>query len=426
MSDLRAKLDALAKQSNLMKGSDWRTKHEAMQQRREAGEFEIDKIVPGTTSKIESLGGFHLVRTEYPLDTQHGDTLLAYALDASGETIGLAACDDELESFDARSAVFVDTETTGLSGGTGTVAFLIGAGYFQDDSFVIEQCFMRDYDDEEAMLTYLDGLFRNAETIVTYNGKSFDVPLMRTRFIQNRIPFRLDAAAHLDLVHTSRRLWRDRLRDCSLGNIERHILGIQREGDVPSHEIPRLWLDYLRTRDARKLDRVFYHHQTDIVSLAALTGWIGRAFQDEFGPAFDHASDRFAAARLYYRRGQYAEACACAKQLLESASERGVRCNALELIGFSYKRLEQWDAMERAWLEFVEEFPKHLVARVELAKHLEHRAKNYDEAERHCTEMLRLIGTRSELGRTIARDEIAAEDFRKRLDRIRRKRARTP
>ncbi len=421
MSDLRAKLDALVTQSNVMKGSDWRTKHDALQKQRDSGEFEIDQIVPGATTEIESLGGFHLVRTIVPLDTKHGEADLAHALDTSGETIALAACDDDLDSFDTKSAVFVDTETTGLSGGTGTVAFLIGAGYFDGDTFVVEQCFMRDYNDEEAMLTYLDTMFRRFETIVTYNGKSFDVPLMRTRFIQNRIPFRLDSAIHFDLVHAARRLWRDRLRDCSLGNIERKILGVKREGDVPSHEIPRIWLDYLRTRDARKLDKVFYHHQVDIVSLAALTGWIGRAFQEESGPAFDHDSDRFAAARLYYRRGEYEQARTCAEQLLETASERGVRCNAYELIAFSYKRLENWDAMEYAWTQFIAEFPKHLVARVELAKHLEHRARNYSEAERHCEEMLQYLDTRSSLGRSRAHDDVAAEEMRKRLERIRRK-----
>ncbi len=424
MSDLRAKLDALAAHSNLMKGSEWRAKHDALQERRDAGEFEIDKVVSGTTTEVESLGGFHLVREVIPLETKHGDADLATALDASGETIALASCDDDLEAFDAKSAVFVDTETTGLSGGTGTVAFLIGAGYFEDNSFVVEQCFMRDYDDEEAMLTYLDALFRRFETIVTYNGKSFDVPLMRTRFIQNRIPFRLDAAVHFDLVHAARRLWRDRLRDCSLGNIERNILGVQREGDVPSHEIPRMWLDYLRTRDARKLDRVFYHHREDIVSLAALTGWIGRAFQDDTGTGFDHASDQFSAARIYYRRGQYDQACTCAEQLLEASPEPGVRCNAFELIGLAHKRLKNWDAMERTWLQLVEEFPQHFVARVELAKHLEHRAKDYAEAEKHCEAILAFLETRTSLGRARPHDDVAAEEIRKRLERIRGKRSR--
>jgi len=424
MSDLRAKLDALVTQSNVMKGSDWRTKHDALQKQRDSGEFEIGNVVPGTVTEVESLGGFHLVRTKTPLDAKHGDIDLAHALDASGETIALAACDDELESFNPTSAVFVDTETTGLSGGTGTVAFLIGAGYFEGDSFVVEQCFMRDYDDEEAMLTYLDTLFRRFETIVTYNGKSFDVPLMRTRFIQNRIPFRLDATIHFDLVHAARRLWRDRLRDCSLGNIERNILGLQRQGDVPSHEIPRMWLDYLRTRDARKLDRVFYHHQIDIVSLAALTGWISRAFQDESHAGFDHAADQCAAARLYFRRGQYQEACNCAEQVLAESSDHSVRSRAYELIGFAYKRLERWDVMEHAWLQFIEEFPRHFVARVELAKHLEHRAKNFAEAENHCVAVLEYLNTREALGRAAGRDETVETEIKRRLDRIRRKGAR--
>ncbi|MBI5093417.1 MAG: ribonuclease H-like domain-containing protein [Candidatus Hydrogenedentes bacterium] len=276
MSDIKDRIQSLLRNhQGLMAGSDWRVRLEELSRQREAGEFEIDKVVPG---ELRGEGDDHFYHTQqdFPLDYLQGDIHLGSALEAIPEHIALAACDPDLDGFDPSTAVFVDTETTGLSGGTGTMAFLVGVGYFTGDCFRLEQCFMRDFDEEEPMLRYLDGLFARAEAVVTYNGKSFDLPLLRTRFISNRIPFRLDSAVHFDLLHASRRFWKQRLRDCSLGNVERVVLGVQRLGDVNSAEIPEIWFDYLRTRDARKLERVFYHHKHDILSLAALTGWLSR------------------------------------------------------------------------------------------------------------------------------------------------------
>jgi len=151
-------------------------------------------VMSGADFRAKAEDGFYLVRSDFPLDTAHGTMTLGSALDAEARHIAVSANDEELQAFDPETAVFVDTETTGLMGGAGTVAFLIGVGYFTDGVFRLDQCFMRDYDDEEPMLRYLNGLFKEAETLVSFNGKSFDLPLMRTRFITNRIPFRLDSA----------------------------------------------------------------------------------------------------------------------------------------------------------------------------------------------------------------------------------------
>ena len=325
-----------------------------------------------------------------------------------------------------KNLIFIDTETTGLAGGTGTVAFLIGLGYFTDDAFRLEQCFMRDFDDEEPMLAYLDNLLKRFETVVSYNGKSYDIPLLRTRFIFNRIPFRLDSIMHFDLVHASRRFWKDRLGSCTLGNVESAILGIKRHGDVPGYEIPEIWFEYLRTRDATELKKVFYHHKMDILSLLTLTAQLSRLLDVPDGKGFEHAQDRLSLLRLHFRQKRFDQVPTLAKELLDTEAESTIRRECLELLAFSYKRLQEWQKMEDTWEAFLKEFPKDLVARLELAKHHEHRTRNLPRAKKICRDTIQFLETRLELGRDTDLDEWKIEAFKKRLKRIQRKLGKSP
>ena len=417
MADVQDKLRALLGTRGVMSGADFRVQAEEVQRRREAGEFEIDRVVPG-----EVIGdpeeGFYLVRSDFPLDTAHGTMTLGSALDAEARHIAVSANDEELQDFDPKTAVFVDTETTGLMGGAGTVAFLVGAGYFADGVFRLDQCFMRDYDDEEPMLRYLDGLFKNMDTLVSYNGKSFDLPLLRTRFITNRIPFRLESAMHFDLVHAARRFWKKRLGDCSLGNIERAILGIERHGDVAGAEIPQLWLDYVHTRDARKLGPVFYHHKMDILSLAALTGHLSKTLEAPRGEGFEHNEDRLSLIRIHFNQKRYGEVLELADRLMGDTDEQGLVCECLEMVGFAAKRRQEWLRMEEAWTLLADMAPHHVVARHELAKHYEHRRRDLPAAERVCQGAIEYLETQGALYET----EIPAlAPLRHRLERIQRK-----
>ena len=418
MSDLRDKLQQLLERQGVMRGAEWRRKTEELAQRRASGEFEIDRIVPGEVVGDAS-EGFYLARTDFPLDTAHGNITLGEALLALPEHVALSANDTDLRDFTPETAIFLDTETTGLAGGSGTVAFLVGAGYFDGTSFRLEQAFMRDFDDEEPMLRYLDRLFRGRDTVVTYNGKSFDIPLLRARFIQNRMPFRLDSALQYDLLHAARRFWKRRLGDCGLTNIEREVLAVRRHGDVPSAEIPELWLNYLRTRDARALQSVFYHHKMDILSLAALTARLSQSLTLPQGLGFDHMEDRLSLVRLHFLQKHYREVMEHGQRLLEEEAESAIRCECLYLMGMASKRLKQWPQMEDAWTQLLAERPRDLVARLELAKHFEHRARNLLEAERLCAETVELFETRGIPGS----DEPlpGLEGFRARLERIQRK-----
>lgn len=416
-------LDSLLSIPGALKRTDWRQKLETLRLERESGEYEIDRVVRGDVVG-DTDRGFFLVHETYPLDTRQGAIDLGAVLHVSGEHIALSGSDNTLKEFDPRKALFIDTETSGLAGGTGTVAFLIGVGYFTDDGFRLDQCFMRDFDDEEPMLEYLAEIFRGKEAVVSYNGKSFDLPLLRTRFIQNRIPFRLDTALHFDLLHAARRFWKRRLGACNLGNVEREVLGIEREGDVPSYLVPQMWFDYLRNRDARPLEGVFYHHRMDILSLVALTGWLSRCLAPPNGEGFAHTEDRLSLVRVYFNQRRYEDVVAQGQLFIAEEHAAGLRGECLEMIAVACKRLRDFSRMQDMFARLVEEDPGNLHARWELAKHYEHRVRDLEQAERICAEAISQLDTRAALGCGTAATENMRASFEHRLSRIRAKRGR--
>ena len=420
MSDIKSKLLDMLAGKGVMRGSEWRDRLARIEAERQSGAHEIDKVVPGRAVTTET-GAFYHVCENHPLEFRQGAVSLRAALDAQPEHVALAGCDAELGGFNPRTTLFIDTETTGLAGGAGTVAFLIGAGRFQDDCFQLEQCFMRDFDEEEPMLDHLTGLFEQCETVVSYNGKSFDLPLLRSRFIANRRRFPLENAVHYDLLHAARRFWKLRLKDCSLGHVEEAVLGLQRQGDIPSALIPQIWLDYLRDRDARKLGRVFYHHKMDILSLAALTGLLGHALAAPHGEGFEHAEDRLALMRIHFRQKRYADAAENGRRLLTSSPPERVRRECLWLTALSLKRLGRYSEMAKHLDELLRQAPRDFDARRELAKYYEHRARDLARAERLCVETLQLLDTCEALGRAAGFGAGQREAFSHRLQRVRGK-----
>ncbi len=418
MADVRGKLNFLEilGKHGVMTGAQWRADLQRVEEERLAGNYEIGSVVNGSAVGENGLS-FFLAREEFPLDTRHGECALGDALAAAGKHISLSANDAELVDFDPRTTVFIDTETTGLAGGTGTVAFLVGVGYFTEATFRLDQCFMRDYDDEEPMLRFLAEPFRNAKTLVSYNGKSFDLPLLRTRYIANRIPFHLDGAMHFDLVHASRRFWKKRLQNCTLGNIEREILGVERECDIESYLIPQIWLDYLYSRDARRLREVFHHHKFDILSLVSLTASLSRRLGCPDGQGFEHQEDQVSLVRVHFQQRRYEDVLRLSDGFAAVITEEHLRRESLEMRGYAGKRLQQWEVMEDAWRRLVTEFPNHMEARAELAKHYEHRARDLGEARRICAEGVQLLETR----RALTPHLIQAghlDELRRRLERI--------
>jgi uncharacterized protein len=229
----------------------------------------LEDVAPGRPHE-NARGTCFLSDVDLPLEHHHGDVALSRLHTADADSVRILAAELEPLAFDLAGTVFLDTETTGLAGGSGTAAFLIGIGFIDGDRFRVRQYFMRDYHEEPAQLLALAQDLAPFKSIVTFNGKMFDVPLLEARFALQRARFPLSEVPHLDLLHPARRLWKARLASCRLQSLERALLRVQRHGDVPGDEIPHIYFDYVRRRDPRALARIFHHNRLDILSLAAL------------------------------------------------------------------------------------------------------------------------------------------------------------
>ena len=292
-----------------------------------------------------------------------------------------------LRGLNYRQALFLDTETTGLAGGTGTVAFLIGLGWFEGDGFVTRQLFARDYAEERATLLELTAQLRERRFLVSFNGKAFDANLLASRFVMNRLPNPLAALPHLDLLHPSRRLFSHRLADRRLGSLEGALLGFEREGDVPGSEIPQRYFDWLRRRDGRLMADVFEHNRLDILSLAALAAHLAELIDPAGEPAHAHPGDRLAAARLFLARELPADAVRLLDPLCGCAIPEAAREASREL-SLHHKGEGRWREATAIWEEMLRRDAEDRFALIELAKWQEHKQRDFVRAleltERAC------------------------------------------
>ncbi len=326
----------------------------------------------------EERDGCFVVERRYALHETHGPICLAHLLEVSGPALGITAKDERLNALHARQALFLDTETTGLVGGTGTLAFLVGVGYFENESFMVRQYFLRQPHEESAMLTALQQHLTQAQGLVSFNGKSFDVPLLLSRTILNRMRLDFERLPHLDVLHASRRIWKERVPDCSLGNLETHILGKSRREDVPGFLIPQIYFDFVRTGKTERLAEIFAHNREDIVTTAALLAYLGNLVQSPFKWNASHDELR-KLGRLYREAGEI-EAGANLFETLLRSSEQSQNREDLLALGFCYKSQRRHDDACRTWERVIEQFAFHPLPFIELAKHLEHRAKDHARA----------------------------------------------
>ncbi|UJF35968.1 ribonuclease H-like domain-containing protein [Paenibacillus hexagrammi] len=175
--------------------------------------------------------------------------------------------------------LFFDTETTGLGVGAGNVPFLIGIGYYSAEQFVVEQLLIRNHAEEYAMLTYVQALMSRFSRLVSYNGRTFDWPLLKNRFIMNRIKIDDSHILQLDLLYPSRSLWRNTLPSCRLSKVEESRLDFERSDDVPGSMAPTLYFQYLAEQDPNILQGVLTHNEHDILTLAALSIHFGKLLE---------------------------------------------------------------------------------------------------------------------------------------------------
>lgn len=292
--------------------------------------------------------------------------------------------------FDFRKTVFVDTETSGVAGGGGTLPFLIGIGYFYRGRFHVEQFFADSHSREEGMLDLVAQFVKPFDTLVTFNGKAFDIPLLETRYLLKRKQNPFSTMEHLDLLHPSRQLWNLTLDNCKLQTIEYRLLDFRRENDLPGEEIPQAYFDYVRWGKADPLYRVFQHNADDITSLAAAMYLLWRTVQNE-------ESDRdsrveFSRGKILRRYGEMNRATRSLESARQQETSSRRRAIIMSFLSMVYKSEEKWDEAEALWLEMIETGSIfHLLPYVELAKYYEHRTKDLKKARKVAEDALSRI-----------------------------------
>jgi uncharacterized protein len=330
----------------------------------------------------------------------HGLAMLDPALEIRGRSGALPdGTDGEGASERVSRTIFIDLETTGLSGGAGTVAFLVGIGFFDLGAFQVRQFLLTSHASERALLSAVSECFEDADLIVTYNGKTFDVPVMETRWIFHRMDRSLDGVPHFDMLHPARRLWKLRVSatgdsddgGCRLSTLERTLFDVRRVGDVPGMDIPKRFFQFLRTGDPRPLEPVLEHNRLDLVSLAAVTARALRLAEDGVGACRD-SSEALALGRVYERAGDPTRAESCYRRAVASDSVE-VRGEALYRLGLRCRRERRFEEAADSWRALLSFRESRLVrmsptlealwqfAAEALAIHQEHRVRDYVAAK---------------------------------------------
>jgi len=404
--------------------------------------------------EIENDGGrCWLVTERYPLDAFRGSQPLGRLLDATPQAIAPLYPSAGLDTgFDFRRAAFLDTETSGLGGGAGVYAFMVGVGTFErtkiEDQidaatpdlrslfFVVRQFFMRDPGEEAALLTALGELLEGRSGLVTFNVRTFDAPLLRGRYQMNRRflpgrnylpPVLAEDAPHLDLLHPARRVWKRRLSSCSLSNLEAQILALARsQEDVPGSLIPWLYTQYLQTGDAGEMGRIFYHNREDIVSMVSLAELLCRAYADPLAAAELHPLDLASVGRVHAELGQNASAEQLFAQALDyltatgSSGDGDALAEIFDALGLLLKRQARWDEASALWQRWLTTVPgPDPRPYVELAKYCEWQCNDLEQAQMWTAWALH----NQQSAPTRIRSPQAIGELQHRLTRIQRKQA---
>lgn len=350
------------------------------------------------------------------IETSNGTTVVCDAafsgidIDTARQLMSQAGISQDIES-----TIFVDTETTGLAGGTGTHVFLVGLGRFGPGGFNVRQYFLRHPGEERALLEAIEQDVRDSSCLVTYNGRSFDIPMLETRFRMHHRACEFPDQ-HLDLLHPARAVWKHRLPGCSLGTVERDVLGVTRVDDAPGWMIPQMYFDYLQSRRVETLRNVFNHNRQDIVSLARLAGLLHGYQAGLMSP--ERPTDRLGVALIQLRMGDVERAMPviateCHSPLVPAA----LRVRAVREASTVLKRSRRYPEAILLWERCLTDASRaiRMLAAEELAKHMEHRSRDHRaalELARKAADGARLVGDLEMLGnfeRRIARLEMKVQ-----------------
>ena len=317
--------------------------------------------------------------------------------------------------FDVRRCLFLDTETTGLSGGAGTVAFLVGVGYADGEELVIEQYMLREYADEPELIDRLSARMAGFDSVCTFNGRNFDMPLLQTRFTMCRMRDKWRELENLDLLYPARRAWKLRLGSCRLSRIETEILAMPRDNDLPGSEVPARFFEFMKTGREALLDDIVRHNRQDIATLATL---LVRLCAIHGCPeSLTDQRDQFSMGRALERQGELkparemyrASARPRPAGTLAALSGERIAGSANWRLYLLCRRSGDWDGAQDVLNQMLRRRQMPGAVCVELAKLYEHRLRDYPRALEYARQSPRYP------------DGEAPEQAEKRVERIRRK-----
>lgn len=357
------------------------------------------------------------LENSYALDVRYGRIKLGAGLEIGGDILSCLSQDDTFRDLDLSTALFIDLETTGLSGGAGVVPFNIGMGYYRDDKFMVGQYFLGEMAEEERMIQELGQFFKDMDfqSVVTYNGKSFDIPLLETRFILHRQPFVLSELPHLDFLFPARRLWSHKHESCRLFHLALNVVQADRSEDIPSADIPWRYFQYLQTGNYDLIEPILYHNQEDILSLLGIVVIGAHIFSEDPELCMGDAMDFYGAGKIMESVGDVEKSVQFFQKALEGKLSEEVILETKKRLSSHFKRNQDWDKAVPVWEEMTSTnviTSAQLFSFRELAMHFEHRLRKYEEAKRIAEEGFVLSAGIS---------SYYERDFSHRLERLRRK-----
>jgi uncharacterized protein YprB with RNaseH-like and TPR domain len=359
----------------------------------------------------------NLLENTYDLKAKYGRFSFSQGLEIPGDVLACFSREPAFSSLDLSTALFIDLETTGLSGGSGVIPFLAGLGYYRDDRFWVVQYFLGDPAEEDRMISEMSQFFKDMEfrSLVTYNGKVFDIPLLETRFVLSRQPFPLADLPHLDFLFPARRLWGHKYENCRLFNLALEVVRTGRTEDIPSAEIPWRYFQFLQTGNFSLVEPVIYHNAEDILSLLGVVIAGAQIFSGDVDTCLADGMDYFGAGKIMESIGDQERSAEFFQQALAGDLTVEVSLSVKRRLSLKHKKEQAWVQAVSLWKEMVDSEQNSrdmLFSFRELAMYFEHREKAYETARRYAEE-----GLVTSFGLS----DYYERDFRRRLERLKEK-----
>jgi uncharacterized protein YprB with RNaseH-like and TPR domain len=379
--------------------------------------------VPGSSAVAQGAAPAHCehIHHLFPPHHEHGSFPVANLEGRFSNAVELLLRQALSGSVDFKRIAFIDTETTGLSGGIGVCAFLVGIGFFSSDGFAVEQFLMYDYPAERSMLEKVCEKLASFEAIASFNGRSFDVPILGGRLVLNGIRNALGQKPHLDVLHPVRRLWKHRLNDCSLKSIEASVLQFAREGDIEGWMIPQAYFSFLRTQNRDVMERILHHNRLDLLSLACITNLTLRAIDSPQKAPLEHGEDWFGLGTFFNTYHRTEEAVHCFERAMQAGLPLSLQKTCRRMLSLTHKRAGDWDNAVRLWEETSASSngDATIFELEELAKYYEHRLRDLTLARGICRRAITMLEIKAALSKEETAEHLA--QFECRLRRIERK-----